>query len=317
MGQLIESNRDGQHHHSGNGTQKDLFLFGVAVDFPVQQRQQGGTNRSGTTGTQDAHGIHIAGCVQGSAHIDLHPANGGQRQRQHFGNGTNRPALAGQGKVGIGNHKDQQHGRQVNCLGRADERRQHHSGHRFRPAGRAGAQGQAERGKAEEIPQHGGVRRKAARQLQGLGQQCHTGKNAAQPLGCNIDRSRSQCQVQRQVAQPPQQQHAMEANPHHARQRNAGNLPQVQCVVDGVRCHIGIGADCRFAAASRIPQVFQHFLVSVNADITGMIFEIGSIAAAHQQHVIVIRHRLAQQRAGLAVAFGQVGVFIGADKGRR
>ena len=109
----------------------------------------------------------------------------------------------------------------------------------------------------------------------------------------------------------------MEAKPHHARQRDAGNLTQVQCVVDGVRCHIGIGADCRFAAASRIPQVFQHFLVSVNADITGMIFEIGIIAAAHQQHVIVIRHRLAQQRAGLAVAFGQVGVFIGADKGRR
>ena len=31
----------------------------------------------------------------------------------------------------------------------------------------------------------------------------------------------------------------------------------------------------------------------------------------------IVRHRLAQQRAGLAVAFGQVGVFIGADKGRR
>ena len=109
----------------------------------------------------------------------------------------------------------------------------------------------------------------------------------------------------------------MEAKPHHTRQRDAGNLPQVQCVVDGVRCHIGIGADCRFAAASRISQVFQHFLVGVNADITGMIFEIGSIAAAHQQHIIIVRHRLAQQCAGLTVAFGQVGVFIGADKGRR
>ena len=317
MGQLIQPNRDGQHHNRGNGTQKDFLLFGVAADLPVQQRQQSGTSRGGTNGAQDAHGIHIAGCIQSSAHIDLHPADSGQHQRQNFGNGANRPALAGQGKVGIGNHKDQQHGGQINCLGRADERRQHHSSHHFRPAGRAGAQGQAERSKAEEIPQHGGVRRKAARQLQGLGQQCHTGKNAAQPLGCNIDRSRSQCQVQRQVAQPPQQQHAMEAKPHHARQRNAGNLTQVERIVDGVRRYIGIGADNRFTAAARISQVFQHFLVSVNTDITGMIFEIGSIAAAHQQHIIIVRHRLAQQCAGLAVAFGQVGVFIGADKGRR
>lgn len=68
----------------------------------------------------------------------------------------------------------------------------------------------------------------------------------------------------------------MEAKPHHARQRNAGNLTQVERIVDGVRRYIGIGADSRFTAAARISQVFQHFLVSVNADITGMIFEIGA-----------------------------------------
>ena len=38
---------------------------------------------------------------------------------------------------------------------------------------------------------------------------------------------------------------------------------------------------------------------------------------AVKEQIIIVRHRLAQQCAGLAVAFGQVGVFIGADKGRR
>ena len=171
------------------------------------------------------------------------------------------------------------------------------------------AQRKAQRGVAEHHAQHRRIRRKAARQLQRHGQQRRRGKQPFLPRMGQMHGQRRQRQIHQQIAQPAQRQHGKKAQPQRPRQQNARRLAKIQ--PGDAAGHVGMdaGGGVRDAGAG-FQQMLAHRLVGKDADIAGLVQEIGRVAGAHDHAAVRRGDGLAQQAARVLVRHRQVGVLV-------
>ena len=102
---------------------------------------------------------------------------------------------------------------------------------------------------------------------------------------------------------------AKKAQPQRPRQQNTRRLAKIQ--PGDAAGHVGMdaGGGVRDAGAG-LQQMLAHRLVGKNADIAGLVQEIGRVAGAHDHTAVRRGDGLAQQAARVLVRHRQVGVLV-------